>query len=621
MEQNDAVNGQGVEPEEEQVVEAQSESETQADLHSMESLLEEEGLGLELPKSGEIRTGIIASVGANEILVSVGSKSEGVISGRELEHISDDEKEALEVGAEITVYVVTPEDKNGNVVLSYSRARELQDWEQAEALLANSDPLDSEIIGYNKGGLLVPLGRLRGFVPASQISLMRRSASTGDTPDQRWGKMVGEEITVRVIEVDRERRRLILSERAALQETRESLKDRLLEEIDEGDVRQGRVTSVADFGAFVNIDGADGLVHLSEISWERIQHPSEVLQVGDEVEVKIISIDHDRKRIGLSLRQLQDDPWLKNVDHLREGQLVEGTVTHITKFGAFARLDENLEGLIHVSELSEERINHPKEVVTEGDVLTLRVIKIEPERRRIGLSLRKVDSPAYQDLDWKIALAEEVEDVQDVHEVAAEDAVTAEVEGDEQQEILEEQADLEEEAVEVVSEAPAEEEPEAEETATSDLEVEQAEDVQDVQEEAAEDVVTADVEEDEQQEISEEQADVEEEAVEVVSETPEEQEPEAEETSTSDIEIEQAEDVQDVQEEAAEDVVTDEVEGDEQQEISEEQADVGEEAVEVVSEAPEEQEPEAEETSTSELEVEQAEEILDEEAEVEEIEE
>ncbi len=630
MEQNDAVNGQGVEPEEEQVVEAQSESETQADLHSMESLLEEEGLGLELPKSGEIRTGIIASVGANEILVSVGSKSEGVISGRELEHISDDEKEALEVGAEITVYVVTPEDKNGNVVLSYSRARELQDWEQAEALLANSDPLDSEIIGYNKGGLLVPLGRLRGFVPASQISLMRRSASTGDTPDQRWGKMVGEEITVRVIEVDRERRRLILSERAALQETRESLKDRLLEEIDEGDVRQGRVTSVADFGAFVNIDGADGLVHLSEISWERIQHPSEVLQVGDEVEVKIISIDHDRKRIGLSLRQLQDDPWLKNVDHLREGQLVEGTVTHITKFGAFARLDENLEGLIHVSELSEERINHPKEVVTEGDVLTLRVIKIEPERRRIGLSLRKVDSPAYQDLDWKIALAEEVEEVQDVHEVAAEDAVTAEVEGIEQQEILEEQADLEEEAVEVVSEAPAEEEPEAEETATSDLEVEQAEAVQDVQEEATEDAVTAEVEGDEQQEISEEQADVEEESVEVVSEAPAEEEPEAEESSTNDLEIEQAEAVleveaeagaeeeQDVQEEAAEDVVTDEVEGDEQQEISEEQADVEEEAVELVSEAPEEQEPEAEETSTSELEVEQAEEILEEEAEVEE---
>jgi small subunit ribosomal protein S1 len=551
MEQNDAVNGQGEEPEEEQVVEAQSESEPQAELHSMESLLEEEGLGLELPKSGEIRTGIIASVGENEILVSVGSKSEGVISGRELEHISDDEKEALEVGAEITVYVVTPEDANGNVVLSYSRARELQDWEQAETLLANSDPLDSEIIGYNKGGLLVPLGRLRGFVPASQISLVRRSASTGDTPDQRWGKMVGEEITVRVIEVDRERRRLILSERAALQETRESLKDRLLEEIHEGDVRQGRVTSVADFGAFVNIDGADGLVHLSEISWERIQHPSEVLEVGDDVEVKVISIDHDRKRIGLSLRQLQDDPWLKNVEHLREGQLIEGTVTHITKFGAFARLDENLEGLIHVSELSEQRINHPKEVVNEGDVVTLRVIKIEPERRRIGLSLRKVDSPAYQDLDWKIALAEEVEDVQDVHEVVVEDVVAAEVAEDELEMIAEEQVDLEEELLEVVPDAPAEEEPEAEELATSELEIEQAEDVleteaddvQDVHEVDVEDVVAAEVAEDELEIIAEEQADLEEEILEVVSEAPAEEEPVAEELATSELEIEQAEDV------------------------------------------------------------------------------
>ena len=614
MEQNEAVNGQGEEPEEEQVVEAQSESEPQAELHSMESLLEEEGLGLELPKSGEIRTGIIASVGENEILVSVGSKSEGIISGRELEHISDDEKEALEVGSEITVYVVTPEDSNGNVVLSYSRARELQDWEQAEALLANSESLDSDIIGYNKGGLLVPLGRLRGFVPASQISLIRRSASTGDTPDQRWGKMVGEEITVRVIEVDRERRRLILSERAALQETRESLKDRLLEEIHEGDIRQGRVTSVADFGAFVNIDGADGLVHLSEISWERIQHPSEVLQVGDEVEVKVISIDHDRKRIGLSLRQLQDDPWLKNVEHLREGQLIEGTVTHITKFGAFARLDENLEGLIHVSELSEQRINHPKEVVNEGDVITLRVIKIEPERRRIGLSLRKVDSPAYQDLDWKIALAEEVEEVQDVHEVVAEDAVAAEVEGDEQEIISEE------ESVELESEAPTEEEPDEEESSTSELEIEQAEDVleaeaeeeQDVSEAVVEDEVAADVDGDEQEIVAEEQADSEEEIIEVESEETAEEEPEEEESSSSELEIEQ---VEDVSEAVVEDEVAAEVDGDEQEIVAEEQADSEEEIVEVESEEPAEEEVEVGESSNGDLEIEQVEDVLEAEAE------
>ncbi len=223
--------------------------------------------------------------------------------------------------------------------------------------------------------------------------------------------MVGDPIKVRVIEVDRERRRLILSERMALQETRESLKDRLLDELQEGSIRTGRVTSLAEFGAFVNIDGADGLVHLSEISWERIQHPNEVLKVGQEVQVKVISVDRDRKRIGLSIRQLLADPWTQKTSHLKEGMLVEGTITHLTKFGAFARLDDDLEGLIHLSELSENRINHPKEVVKEGDVVTLRVIKIDPERRRIGLSLRKVDSPAYADLDWKMELAGEVEKV------------------------------------------------------------------------------------------------------------------------------------------------------------------------------------------------------------------
>jgi small subunit ribosomal protein S1 len=267
---------------------------------------------------------------------------------------------------------------------------------------------ESKVIGYNKGGLIVPVGRLRGFVPASQISALRRSFSASETPEQRYGKMVGETMNVRVIEVDRARRRLILSERLALQETRESLKDRLLDELQEGTVRSGRVTSLADFGAFVNIDGADGLVHLSEISWDRIQHPNEVLKVGQEVQVKVISIDRERKRIGLSIRQLQPDPWTKKVEHLKESMLIEGTITHLTKFGAFARIGEDLEGLIHVSELSEQRIAHPKEVVHEGDVVTLRIIKIDPERHRIGLSLRKVDSPAYADLDWKMALAEEV---------------------------------------------------------------------------------------------------------------------------------------------------------------------------------------------------------------------
>jgi small subunit ribosomal protein S1 len=411
MEQNNAVNGQGEAPENSQPVEKQITERPAQENASMESLLQEQGLALDFPQQGEIRTGVIATLGENEILVSVGTKSEGVITGRELEAIPSEDRKAFHVGLEIPVFVITPEDANGNVVLSYVRAREERDWKDAEDLLTSTQAFDSKIIGYNKGGLIVPLGKLRGFIPASQISLTRRSTMAGETPEQRWAKMVNEPVKVRVIEVDRERRRLILSERAALQETRESLKDRLLEELKEGDVRTGRVTSVADFGAFVNIDGADGLVHLSEISWERIQHPNEVLKVGQEVQVKVISVDRERKRIGLSIRQLQKDPWMKKVEHLREGQLIEGKITHLTKFGAFARLDEELEGLIHVSELSEQRIQHPKEVVKEGDVVTLRIIKIEPERRRIGLSLRKVDSAAYADLDWKMALSSEVGEV------------------------------------------------------------------------------------------------------------------------------------------------------------------------------------------------------------------
>jgi len=409
MEQNNAMTGQGVETESKLKEETQTEKQASQEASLMETLLEEQGIELDFPKTGEIRSGTIASLSENEILVSVGTKSEGVISGRELDQIPTEERSTFQVGLDIPVFVISPEDANGNVVLSYTRAREEKDWEEAEHLLKASETLDSNIIGYNKGGLLVPLGRLRGFVPASQISLVRRANMSGDTPEQRWGKMVGEEIHVRVIEVDRERRRLILSERAALQETRETLKEKLLDDLSEGDVRAGRVTSVADFGAFVNIDGADGLVHLSEISWERVKHPGEVLKVGQDVQVKVISIDRERKRIGLSIRQLLADPWLDKVDDLKEGQLIEGKITHLTKFGAFARLSEDLEGLIHISELSENRINHPKEVVKEGDNLTLRVIKIDPERRRIGLSLRKVDSPAYSDFDWKTALAEEVD--------------------------------------------------------------------------------------------------------------------------------------------------------------------------------------------------------------------
>jgi small subunit ribosomal protein S1 len=368
--------------------------------NNMASLLEQEGLGIDFPTAGEIRNGVIASLTPGQILVSVGTKSEGVISGKEYELIPEEELATLKVGQEIPVYVINPEDQNGNLVLSYVRAREEVGWKDVEALKDSRETIHSTIVGYNKGGLIVPVVGLRGFVPASQISLSRRAGLSGETPDQMWSKMVGQEIYVCVIEVDRERRRLILSERAASTETRESLKERVIDELQEGEIRSGRVTSLADFGAFVNINGADGLVHLSEISWDRIQHPGEVLKVGQEVKVKVISVDREKKRIGLSIRQLLDDPWAQRVAMYQVGQLIEGKITRLTKFGAFARIQDDLEGLIHISEISERRIEHPKEVLKEGDVVTLRVIKIDPENHRVGLSLRRVESMAYADMDW-----------------------------------------------------------------------------------------------------------------------------------------------------------------------------------------------------------------------------
>jgi small subunit ribosomal protein S1 len=405
-----------------QINEKNTEERQTASSGSMEKLLQEEGLNLDFPKQGEIRTGVIASIMDNEILVSVGTKSEGVISGKEKEQIPSETLDSFQVGQEIPVYVLNPEDPSGNLILSYMRAREENDWLEAEKMKVSSAAYDGIVIGYNKGGLIVPLGLLRGFVPASQVSVMRRGEGE-ESADARWSKMVGEPIKVVVIEVDRARHRLILSERSALQETRETIKDRLLDELQDGDVKMGRVTSLADFGAFVNIDGADGLVHLSEISWERIEHPSEVLKVGQEVKVKVIAVDQERKRIGLSIRQLLPDPWVVKVSSLKEGQLVEGTITHLTKFGAFAKLDEDLEGLIHISELSDQRINHPKEVVKEGDVVTLRVIKVDTERRRIGLSLRKVDSMAYANMDYEMMLSGE-EKTDQTEEIAAEEQVS-----------------------------------------------------------------------------------------------------------------------------------------------------------------------------------------------------
>ena len=371
-----------------------------------EALLDE-GIRIDFPRKGEIREGVIASITPDQILVNVGTKSEGVITGRELESIPRDILESFDVDQPILVYILDPEDQNGNLVLSYTKAYEEQIWKKAEEAMASKEAIDSVISGYNKGGLIVDFGILRGFIPASQIALSRRMDVSGESPEQRYGKMVGQPIRIRIIEVDRERRRLIFSERQASSETRESLKQKVIDGLTEGEILTGRVASLADFGAFININGmADGLVHLSEISWDHIRKPSDVLQVGQEVQVKVISVDKEKNRIGLSIRQTQDDPWLGQVAKYQVGQLVEGVITRLTKFGAFAKLDDAFEGLIHISEISDKRIEHAKEVLKEGDKVTLRIIKIDPANHRIGLSVRRVDSMAYSEMDWDTLMAD-----------------------------------------------------------------------------------------------------------------------------------------------------------------------------------------------------------------------
>ena len=367
----------------------------------METLLAQEGLGLgNIPERGDIRKGVITAITSNEILIDVQSKADGLIAGRELEGINPKTMETFKVGEEIMVYVLEPEDINGHVVLSYTRAQEEKDWEEVETHLETGEVITTFVEGYNKGGLLVPVGQLRGFVPGSLVSVFREG--DGGSPEDRWTEAIGKEITLKVIEVDRSRQRLILSERDAIGETREAIKDQLLDNLSVGDRVTGYVSSLADFGAFVNIQGVDGLVHLSELSWDHVDHPSDLVKVGQELEVEVISIDEEKRRIGLSMRRLQDNPWIEKAEEIKEGQLIQGTITNLTDFGAFARIENtDLEGLIHISELSIDRVGHPSEVVSVGETLALRVISLDMERHRIGLSLEKVDSDQYaaQDLE------------------------------------------------------------------------------------------------------------------------------------------------------------------------------------------------------------------------------
>lgn len=379
---------------------------TYSDTHPMALLLEEIEDSLLAPRKGEVRSGIVVEKRPSEMLVDIGFKSEGIVGGRELDRVSDTYDD-MQIGDEIPVYILR-EDRDGNVMLSISRALAEKDWERAEELMGSQDIFEGDVTACNRGGVIVRLGQVRGFVPASQLSptsqAMRKPGGEEMEADERWAKLMGEPLKLKVIDIDRKRNRLILSERQAMREWRRQQKEELLKSLREGDVYDGIITSIADFGAFVDLGGADGLIHLSELSWNRVTHPRDVVSVGDKIKVQIISIDNDRRRIGLSLRRLQPEPWELVKETFEVGQIVQGRITKLVNFGAFARLDDSgIEGLIHISELSDRRVGHPKEVVAEGEVHDLRIIRIDIAKRRMGLSLKQALPVEEVELDWDIA--------------------------------------------------------------------------------------------------------------------------------------------------------------------------------------------------------------------------
>ncbi len=388
---------------------------------SMSDLLEQWDTVKEV-KRGNILSGTIVSVTPHEVLVDVGAKSEGVVAGRELERLSDEDLEELKEGNEVSVYVLRPDDdEDGHIWLSVSRAWIEKDWVAAQELYDSSECYTGTVANHNKGGLIVLFGQVRGFVPVSQLESSRGITRSGT--EEQWSQLVGEELQLKIIEIDRERNRLILSERAAMQEWRKGQKERLLATLKPGDVVTGRVASLADFGAFVDLGGADGLVHLSEISWASVSHPRDVMQVGESVEVYVLQVDTERHRISLSLKRLQPEPWSRVLEKYEIGQIINATVTRLATFGAFARLGEDeIEGLIHVSELTDGNISHPREVVSEGDIVALRIIHINPERRRMGLSLKQAEGvgewEAYQDSqESEESLEESQSEVETVEEL------------------------------------------------------------------------------------------------------------------------------------------------------------------------------------------------------------
>ena len=360
------------------------------DIGSAEDFLAAVDATIKYFNDGDIVTGTVVKVDHDEVLLDIGYKTEGVIPTRELSIKHDvDPDEVVQIGDEIDALVLTKEDKEGRLLLSKKRAQYERAWGTIEELQANDQPVTGTVIEVVKGGLILDIG-LRGFLPASLVEMRRV---------RDLDPYIGQELEAKIIELDKHRNNVVLSRRAYLEETQSAVRSDFLHQLEKGQVRKGVVSSIVNFGAFVDLGGVDGLVHVSELSWKHIDHPSEVVAVGDEVTVEVLDVDLDRERVSLSLKATQEDPWRVFARTHAVGQIVPGKVTKLVPFGAFVRVEEGIEGLVHISELAQRHVEVPDQVVTVGQEVMVKVIDIDLERRRISLSLKQADEDYAEEFD------------------------------------------------------------------------------------------------------------------------------------------------------------------------------------------------------------------------------
>ncbi len=333
-------------------------------------------------QEGDVVTGHVVRIDNDEVLVDIGYKSEGVIPVSELSiRKSVDPGDEVSLGEEVDALVLTKEDQDGRLILSKKRARFEKAWRRIEAAADSGDPVQGTVIEVVKGGLIIDLG-VRGFLPASLVDIRR-------VPN--LDEYMGQTIECKVIELNRSRNNVVLSRRAVLEEQRKEDRERILDRLQPAQVVEGTISNIVDFGAFVDLEGIDGLIHISELSWSHVNHPSEILSIGDKVTVKVLDIDRDRQRISLGLKQTQEDPWQRVVDTYNIGDELEGTVTKVVTFGAFVEILDGVEGLVHISELAQHHVENPREIIQPGDPVRVRILEIDSERRRLSLSIKRVD--------------------------------------------------------------------------------------------------------------------------------------------------------------------------------------------------------------------------------------